>query len=78
MEEAGGRKVVGFLMTHYLTGECDINTASIDPDRNTFKPKFQHVFEEVYSPTYLNIEQINEEGEKVIRRFDMARRRFVD
>lgn len=64
-------------MTEYLQGQCDFPLAQINPDKNSYKPAFQHVFNEVHASSYVKIKCI-QEGQEVYRFFDIVKRRFVE
>lgn len=65
-------------MTHYITGDCDTPKCLIDHERGSFSPPTQHVFKEIYPPTYVEIVVVNEQGIEETRVFDMCSRGFVD
>ena len=64
-------------MTHYITGDCDTKICAIDHERGSFKPAFQHVFKEIYPPTYVSVDVDDGHGGTVERIFDLCRRRFI-
>ena len=64
-------------MTDYMLTQCDYSRAQIDPDKNSFKPAYQHVFKEIHASSYVKIKCI-QDGKEVERYFDVVRRRFAD
>ena len=51
-------------MTNYLLGECDPRIAMIDCNHNSFHPPFEHVFDEHFEPTYMELAELEAEFSK--------------
>lgn len=60
----------------YLLGDCDTNISRVNSDENSFRPSFQHVFDEEFPRNYLKIKS-DGEGVDGYMYFDMSARRFL-
>lgn len=60
----------------YLLGDINPKLSQINADENSFRPSFQHVFEENFPINILKI-KISNEGREEYKFFDMSSRRFL-
>lgn len=64
-------------MTHYIAGDCDARICSIDHERGSFSPPTQHMFKEIYPPTYVPVYVDDGHGGEARKIFDLCSRTFV-
>ena len=64
-------------MTNYILGA--INPTEMMPeDEGTFRPPYQHYFYENYPSKYIDVEVKDENGNKVIKPYNVAKRMFKE
>ncbi len=64
------------MMTNYIFGDPNSQIAKVDLDENSFRPSFQHVFNETFPPSYIRIKCVIK-GKEQYRIFDLSSQQFV-
>lgn len=65
-------------MTDFILGKIDCGEVLNAMKQNTFRPSFQHCYNVKHRPTYTFVNCYDENGNIIIKRFDVIKGVFVD
>ena len=61
-----------------LLGTEHLIKAEVNDEYNSFRPMFQHIYNESFANTYVKIQTQDENGDPVLMCYDLEQDKFVD
>lgn len=61
-----------------LLGNENLIKAEVNDEYNSFRPMFQHIYNESFANTYVKIQTQDENGDPVLMYFDFEQNKFID
>ncbi len=61
-----------------LLGTDNLINAEVNDEYNSFRPMFQHFYNESFANTYVKIQTQDENGEPIIKYYDLDQNPFIE